>query len=267
MNLEHPDHDDFEVVSQDSRFGGFEVLKHKERSLASFSQKAHSPRRMELQKHVMADKVFGTVYPVYTRDGRKWILMCRTRIYTRGSFTGPGVRGHYLHLPKHHRKASREALGIWKVDGRAWKVYEKDGQYQKLMDDYLRAEVDAGLPMGKFSFLKGTVKRSKAPTNGFVLETEWMEGANFQKGSFKQALERGEIPHEKATDDYGRTKGGCDAANVVGLKDCQGFVKAGIREPLRFIDVHTSWNQRTKKFDHSEEAQALVDVIDTWGTK
>lgn len=64
-----------------------------------------------------------------------------------------------------------------------------------------------------------------------------------------------------------RTKGGCDAANVVGLKDCQGFVKAGIREPLRFIDVHTSWNQRTKKFDHSEEAQALVDVIDTWGTK
>lgn len=217
---------------------------------------------------------------------------CRTRIYTRGSFTGPGVRGHYLHLPKHpamsqdvvftyhqgtqlvqktllwkDRKASREALGIWKVDGRAWKVYEKDGQYQKLMDDYLRAEVDAGLPMGKFSFLKGTVKRSKAPTNGFVLETEWMEGANFQKGSFKQALERGEIPHEKATDDYGRTKGGCDAANVVGLKDCQGFVKAGIREPLRFIDVHTSWNQRTKKFDHSEEAQALVDVIDTWGTK
>lgn len=172
---------------------------------------------------------------------------CRTRIYTRGSFTGPGVRGHYLHLPKHRkltfpyrtcwpdikhssaamsqdvvftyhqgtqlvqktllwkdRKASREALGIWKVDGRAWKVYEKDGQYQKLMDDYLRAEVDAGLPMGKFSFLKGTVKRSKAPTNGFVLETEWMEGANFQKGSFKQALERGEIPHEKATDDYGR---------------------------------------------------------------
>lgn len=84
MNLEHPDHDDFEVVSQDSRFGGFEVLKHKERSLAhtQFFRKAVTPFNheefddmMELQKHVMADKVFGTVYPVYTRDGRKWILM------------------------------------------------------------------------------------------------------------------------------------------------------------------------------------------------
>ena len=62
-----------------------------------------------------------------------------------------------------------------------------------------------------------------------------------------------------------RIKGGCDAANKVGLQDCQGFVKPGITEPVRFIDVHTSWNEKTQKFGHSEQAAGLVEVIDKWG--
>lgn len=61
-----------------------------------------------------------------------------------------------------------------------------------------------------------------------------------------------------------RITAGCTAANIVGLRDGQGFVRTGINEPIRFIDVHTSWNPLTNRYGHSEQAQALVDTINAW---
>lgn len=51
---------------------------------------------------------------------------------------------------------------------------------------------------------------------------------------------------------------GCASAKTVGLQDCQGYVKAGAFESITFIDVHTTWNPRTGKFEHSQQAQDLV---------
>ncbi|KZT08408.1 uncharacterized protein LAESUDRAFT_757643 [Laetiporus sulphureus 93-53] len=84
MNLDNPQHDDFVVVRRDERFGGFEELKHKDGSAANiqFFRKSVTPLNhqefddmLKLQKHIMADNPFGTVYPVYTHDGYKWVLM------------------------------------------------------------------------------------------------------------------------------------------------------------------------------------------------
>lgn len=191
-------------------------------------------------------------------------------------------------LPEAEKIPSREALGLWKVDNKAWKVYATTKEYTKLSQDYSRADVMAGLPMGQPSFQQGAVKQgTKAPSEGFILATEWMDGTNFQKTSksFEIALTRQNISHDKASTDWKRcvrtlylgnmcdipyvmwcrTKGGCDAANKVGLNDCQGFVKPGITEPLRFIDVHTSWNDKKKEFGHSGLAAELVEVIEHWG--
>ena len=38
---------------------------------------------------------------------------------------------------------SREAIGIWKVDNKSWKVYGTTSQLKALSDDYTRAQVDA----------------------------------------------------------------------------------------------------------------------------
>lgn len=111
-------------------------------------------------------------------------------------------KGTSTTLPWAARIASREALGIWKVQEQAWKVYSKRTVYDDLSADYHRAAVDAGLPMGNPQFREGTVKRgSGAATDGFVLITEWMTGINFQKtqASFKAALTKEKVPKDKNT--------------------------------------------------------------------
>jgi len=137
---------------------------------------------------------------------------------------------------------SREALGVWKVDNHAWKVYATTNQYQALRDDYRlgRAKVAAGLPMGDpRQFQQGTVKQgTNAPSDGFILMTEkWIDGINFQKRIARlntTALKKEGISHATTstdyqrygcaftvtkddynTENYCRIKRGCDAANVV----------------------------------------------------
>ena len=102
---------------------------------------------------------------------------------------------------------SREALGLWKVDGKAWKVYGTTKEYNKLSQDYRRADVAAGLPMGNPSFQQGTVKQGTKPASeGFALITQWMEGTNFQKTvkSFETALTREKISHDRNSNDWKR---------------------------------------------------------------
>lgn len=186
-----------------------------------------------------------------------------------------------------HKIRSHEAMGLWQVGNRGWKVYATTEQLTAISADYTRAQVDAGLPVGTPppSFQQGTVRQGNQPaTHGFVLIAQWMDGTNFQKttASFRSALTREKVPrdrnsqdHRRCADAFGATKvsalilcvgitAGCIAANKVGLRDGQGFVRTGIIEPIRFVDVHTSWNSTMKKYGHSEQAQALVDTINAW---
>ncbi|EPS93368.1 hypothetical protein FOMPIDRAFT_92428 [Fomitopsis schrenkii] len=167
------------------------------------------------------------------------------------------------------KHSSREAVGLWKVGSRGWKVYATTSQLSKIDADYTRAEVDAGLPVGSPTpaFQQGSVKQGTKPTTeGFVLIAQWMDGTNFQKttASFKSALTKEKVSKDQDSTDHKRITGGCDAAKKVGLQDCQGFVKPGIGEPVRFIDVHTSWNPQTKRYGTSSLAEGLVETIAAW---
>ncbi|KAI6134241.1 hypothetical protein EDD17DRAFT_1659331 [Pisolithus thermaeus] len=82
--LDEYQHDDFEVVREDTRFGGFEELKLRRENSAHtrFFRKAITPENndefddlMELEKRVMKDGCSGALYPMYTRNGRRWALM------------------------------------------------------------------------------------------------------------------------------------------------------------------------------------------------
>ena len=108
--------------------------------------------------------------------------------------------------------SSREGLGLWKVDNRAWKVYATTSQLNALSSDYTRAQVDAGLPVGTPapSFQQGSVKQgTKPPTQGFVLIAQWMDGTNFQKtaSNFRSALDKEKVPKDKTSTDYKRCVG------------------------------------------------------------
>jgi len=187
------------------------------------------------------------------------------------------------------RIASREGLGLWHVGNYAWKIYTTTAQFERLRDDYNRAGVH-GLPMGQPRFQQGSVQRgTNQPTQGFALIVNWMTGAFFDFHTpprpLRSALQAQNISHSRSSTDYKRSvftsmvlyfclsryphpriKGGCDSANIVGLQDCQGYVRAGAYEPIAFIDVHTSWNPQTGKFGYSQQAQDLVSTIVAWGT-
>ena len=101
--------------------------------------------------------------------------------------------------------------------------------------------------MGNPMFQIGNVGSVGGPslTDGFVLITEWMVGTAFHGGETQitVALTRSDFPQGTQTTDYQRwdfvlvlslcfihpiesdgMKTGCDAANEVGLLDCQGFL-------------------------------------------
>lgn len=82
--LDEYQHDDFEVVRKDTRFGGFEELKlrREDTTHTRFFRKAITPENndefddlMELEKRVMKDGCSGALYPMYTRSGHRWALM------------------------------------------------------------------------------------------------------------------------------------------------------------------------------------------------
>ncbi|EPS93371.1 hypothetical protein FOMPIDRAFT_60893 [Fomitopsis schrenkii] len=252
-------HDDFEVVRTDPRFGGFEVLKHKDGSTVRRTQ----TRNWLLKSHVFKDGQSGAAHPIYTHEGRKWILLSLPEEHYRNSEQTQKLLGKDKH-------SSREAVGLWQVGSSGWKVYAKTTQLSKIDKDYTRAQVDAHLPVGKPApaFRQGLVKQGTKPaTEGFVLIAQWMDGTNFQKtaASFKSALTREEVPKVKTSDVYRKISHGCDAAKAIGLQDCQGFVKPGnTTQPIRFIDIHTSWNDRTGKYGSSTLADQLVEEIDAW---
>ncbi|EPQ56966.1 hypothetical protein GLOTRDRAFT_110365 [Gloeophyllum trabeum ATCC 11539] len=84
MDWDNPHHDDFIVVSRETGFGGYEALKPKGADIPNtqFFRKAISPGNraeledaLALQENKLANVTFGTVYPIYAHEGRKWILI------------------------------------------------------------------------------------------------------------------------------------------------------------------------------------------------
>ncbi|KAI6014174.1 hypothetical protein EDC04DRAFT_673829 [Pisolithus marmoratus] len=174
------------------------------------------------------------------------------------------------------RIASNEGLGVWHVGNYAWKLYatkteQQEERVQKLIADYQRADIH-GVPMGSPRFQNGSIRQGTGlPYDGVALIVQWFEGTyfNFQTPPrpFGTALERQGISHSRSSTDYMRIKAGCQSAFTVGLRDCQGHVSAGAREPVVFIDIHTSWNPLTGQFGYSQQAADLVDIITAWGTQ
>ncbi|KAI5983900.1 hypothetical protein EDD15DRAFT_2375885 [Pisolithus albus] len=97
--LDEYQHDDFEVVRKDTRFGGFEELKLRKENATHtrFFRKAIKPENndefddlMNLEKLVMKDGCSGALYPMYTHDGRRWALMSvPTEHYTSTGLSEP----------------------------------------------------------------------------------------------------------------------------------------------------------------------------------
>ncbi|KAI5984671.1 hypothetical protein EDD15DRAFT_2583310 [Pisolithus albus] len=280
--LDEYQHDDFEVVRKDTRFGGFEELKlRKENATVSLFlilsvSLTHISLSMDLERLVMKDGCSGALYPMYTRDGHRWALMSVPAEHYASTGLSDGGKSVTQTLLWKDRQNSREGIGVWHVGNYAWKLYsaKNDSQrktLEKLREDYRRANA-RGLPMGKPRFQDGTIKQgNENPYGGMALIVDWFEGTNFNfhkpPKPFKSALEAQKISHSKSSTDYKRIKAGCESAKTVGLQDCQGYVKAGRYEPIVFIDVHTSWNAQQKKFGTSQQAIDMVDVITKWGTE
>ena len=57
-------------------------------------------------------------------------------------------------------------------------------------------------------------------------------------------------------------KASAKAMSYVGLRDPQGFLELneGAYEPLRLIDVHTSWNAVTGRYGTSGVADEILEV-------
>ncbi|KAI6014175.1 hypothetical protein EDC04DRAFT_2578949 [Pisolithus marmoratus] len=269
--LDEYQHDDFEVVRTDMRFGGFEELKlRNEDATLFFSLIFPKSGSMELEKLVMKDGCSGALYPMYTHDGRRWALMSiPTEYYTGGQSITQILKGR-------NKQSSREGIGVWHVGNYAWKLYaaknnSQRNTLQKLREDYRRADV-RGLPMGQPRFQDGTIKEGNGnPYGGMALIVNWFEGTNFNfhrpPKPFKSALEAQKISHSKSSADYKKIKAGCESAETVGLQDCQGYVKAGKYEPVVFIDVHTSWNPQKNKFGSSQQGIDMVSIITAWGAQ
>ncbi|KAI6110178.1 hypothetical protein EV401DRAFT_1869782 [Pisolithus croceorrhizus] len=280
--LDEYQHDDFEVVRKDTRFGGFEELKLRRENatvimfVSLISLKLNS---MELEKRVMKDGCSGALYPMYTRSGHRWALIYPTIVAMSGDikFTyRSGGRSVTQTLLWKERQNSREGIGVWHVGNYAWKVYaaKNDSQrntLEKLRADYRRADV-RGLPMGRPRFQDGTIKQGNGnPYGGMALIVDWFEGTNFNfhrpPKPFKSALELQRVSCSKSSIDHKKIKAGCESARAVGLQDCQGYVKGGRYEPIVFIDVHTSWNARQGRFGTSQQAIDMINIIIAWGTQ
>jgi len=121
---------------------------------------------------------------------------------------------------------SHDALGVWKADNHAWKVYATTNQYQALHNDYQCAEEAAGLLMGD------PLQRfypNHREVDGWHQLSE--EGHSIQYRVKKRRdiacndIDRLSEVHLRIhctmtkdgfdTKNYHRTKRGCDAANVV----------------------------------------------------
>ncbi|KAG5715604.1 hypothetical protein E4T56_gene19775 [Termitomyces sp. T112] len=77
-------HDDFTIIRQDTRYGGFEQVKHKDnlmedmcffRKSLNSSNEEEFEDMMKLQQCVMKEGCSGAVYPIYEARGKKWVVM------------------------------------------------------------------------------------------------------------------------------------------------------------------------------------------------
>ncbi|GJJ11391.1 hypothetical protein Clacol_005624 [Clathrus columnatus] len=176
----------------------------------------------------------------------------------QASFAGPTQNANFTRQPD---KSSRESLGIWFLNGRAWKIVANGSTFVRVNDDYNTAR-DQGLPIGNPVVVeRGTVRYTREggrelTSQGFVVVAPQFTGEFFQGATaFKSALNR--VGLTKASPEYPRLVRDCTTARRLGLQDCQGFFRrlsTGVTEPINFTDIHLDPTR-------PEAAQALLDVL------
>ncbi|GJJ11387.1 hypothetical protein Clacol_005620 [Clathrus columnatus] len=176
----------------------------------------------------------------------------------RASFAGPTQNANFTRQPD---RSSRESLGIWFLNGRAWKIVANGSTFAKVNNDYTTAR-NAGLPIGNPVIVeRGTVRYTRQggrelTSQGFVVVAPQFTGEFFQgAAAFRNALNR--LGITKLSPEYPRLVRDCTTARTLGLQDCQGFVRrtsTGISEPINFTDIHLDPRR-------PEAAQALLDVL------
>ncbi|KAI5983901.1 hypothetical protein EDD15DRAFT_1828480 [Pisolithus albus] len=213
-----------------------------------------------VQKHSYVERNLLTIHANH--------LYCQVAMSGNMEFTYESKGRLVTQTLKGDRIDSHEGIGVWKIDHCAWKMFSKETEKEekkcrKRVKEYLDAD-SSGLPMGEPRFEHGTIKEGKNEYPGMALIVNWFDGTNFhltkdrhQSKPFKSALQKQNISHSKSSTDYMRIKAGCECAKTVGLQDCQGYVEAGGREPIVFIDIHTGTS--------TTAAEEMVEIINEWG--
>ncbi|TDL19066.1 hypothetical protein BD410DRAFT_806015 [Rickenella mellea] len=146
---------------------------------------------------------------------------------------------------------SREALGLWVVGQKMWKVFTSNQQCARLKGDLFRAE-QYGLPIGPTRITPCRVRlpvrdvlgnfteqHSLQSHEGFVLITNHFQGRHFTLqrgvGVFRHLILQ--ISNDEVLKRIDRA---CSAAVAVGLRDPQGFINPTNYNPIVFIDIHLS---------------------------
>ncbi|GJJ11386.1 hypothetical protein Clacol_005619 [Clathrus columnatus] len=178
----------------------------------------------------------------------------------QASFAGPTQNASFNRQPD---KSSNESLGIWFLNGRAWKIIANGSKFVQVNNNYNTAR-DAGLPIGNPVVVeRGTVIYTREggkeqKSQGFVVVAPQFTGEFFQGATaFKSKLNKPEVHITKLSPEYRRLVRDCTTARTLGLQDCQGFVRrtsTGVSDPINFTDIHLDPKR-------PEAAQALLDVL------
>lgn len=164
----------------------------------------------------------------------------------------PGI---ILFNPTNALSTSSEALGVWLLNGHAWKIYRTGAKNvekkRKAIQDDIDAAKTAGLPVGNPQVKVGliwtderSVKRWEAGLSVLTEEytkdkwTFWSAQKSAGVANFKKLIES---IKDKPT--VQTIKNTFDIAHDFKLTDPQGFINASDHSsPIAFIDIHKGTN-------------------------
>ncbi|KAH8116754.1 hypothetical protein DFH11DRAFT_1741676 [Phellopilus nigrolimitatus] len=161
---------------------------------------------------------------------------------------------------------SREALGVFIIKSKAWKVFSNTNMLKRNQRDYELAN-DHGLPIDGATIYPGVVRRSNRPSrSGYALVTQNMDNTRFFDFQKKEAQFKKLITPISDRNTLDRIYRSCQSAVEIGLRDPQGFIGASDNEPITFIDVHTNAvadGQGGYTFGSSPAAEEMLRFIIT----
>lgn len=147
-----------------------------------------------------------------------------------------------IELSDDQRIASREAVGMFRMGSKIYKIYHNDANAGRLKTQWEHADGEWGLPTPNIRFFHASYRDGvrPLPIDALVLEMKSVNTEKFFQFSHGgEARLRGWIAAEKDKEIIRKIKNALTAAKRCGLMDPQGFYFAGNSTPVLFIDVHT----------------------------